>query len=342
MKKLRTTIKDIAEKTGLSITTVSLVLNNKPSRIKSETKELVMRTAKEMNFQPNQLAVSLISKRTQTLGLIISDISNRFFATLARGVEDECGKNNWNVILCNSSNRHDRDLKYIQLLANKSVDGILYVMSADSDWEKAKESCALMHRLNLPFVMIDRIIEQENNYCVLLDHKLGGYLATKHLADLGHKRIGCIMGPIHLSSTVDRLDGYKRALEEAGIEYDERILYAGNYDIEGGIAGMEYLADKNVTAIFAFSDMIACGVYRQLKMCNIKIPTEISVVGYDDVLINDILEVSLTTIKQPIYEIGREATKQIIKVIEKGTVVGDKTVMFKPELIIRNSTSKPL
>ena len=335
---MRTTIKDIAAKTNLSVTTVSLVLNNKPSKISQKTKELVLKTAKELHYRPNQLAVSLIKKRTKTIGLIVSDIRNNFFSSLAKGIEDECRKNGWTLILCNTSDNHQRDIEYINVLASKSVDGILYCMSIDSNLENFKQSYDLLGTLNIPFVMIDRSYPVPNPAIVRLDHIRGGYMATRHLLELGHRQIACVTGPNYLEDSRDRLHGYKKALDEAHITFDESLIFEGGYDMNSGIAAVDALFGKKFTAIFAFNDMMAYGVYKGLKAHELHVPADISVIGYDDIFLSEILEVPLTTIKQPIGLMGCAATKKLIAMIEDKPLA-EKTTIFEPELIVRKSTA---
>jgi LacI family transcriptional regulator len=333
------TIKDIAAKTKLSVTTVSLVLNGKQSKIPQKTKDLVIKTAEELHYRPNQLAVGLITKRTKTIGLIVPDIRNNFFSSLAKGIEDECRKNGWTVILCNTSDIHERDLEYINMLASKGVDGILYCMSSDSDIEKFRECYNLLKMHDITFIMLDRSFQLPGLITAKLNHKKGGYLAAKHLIDLGHRRIACVTGPKHLEDSMQRLDGYMKALKEYGIPYDESIIVEGNYHMESGISAVDKLINKNFTAIFAFNDMMAYGVYKGLKAHGLLVPTDISLVGYDDISISEILEVPLTTIHQPVERMGAAAAKHLIEIIEKGSQ--DKPIpIYSPSLVIRSSTAK--
>jgi len=334
---LRTTIKDIAAKTNLSVTTVSLVLNGKSSKISEKTKELVFKTAMELQYRPNQLAVGLIKKRTKTIGLIVPDIRNNFFSTLAKGIEDECRRNDWTVILCNTSDKHERDIEYINVLASKSVDGILYCMSADSSLEKFKKSYELLNKFNIPFIMVDRSFDMPDCITAKLDHVKGGYIATKYLLELGHKRIACVTGPNNLDDSNRRLVGYKKALKEAGIAFDSSIIAEGNYSMESGIAAVETLIGKNFSAIFAFNDMMAYGVYKGLKKHNLSVPTDISVMGYDDIFLSEILEVPLTTVHQPVEKLGTAAASHLIGFIE-GDLKDNTIVTYPPELVIRKST----
>lgn len=336
---MRITIKDLAKYTGFSTTTISLVLNGKGKKISDKTKELIYDAVKDLGYRPNQIAVGLVKKETKTIGLVISDIRNVFFSNLAKGVEDECRKNGWNLILCNTNDLHQRDMEYIRVLADKGVDGILYAMSADSSFEKASESLELMDSLKIPYIMIDRTVKEKSCNLVATDHFKGGYLATKHLIDLGHKRIACVTGPLYLNDAKNRLDGYKKALYESEILYDPTIIYEGNYTIDSGRDAIDALSGKDYSAVFAFNDMSAYGVYGQLKKYNCAIPDDISLVGYDDIFFSDLLDVPLTSVKQPIYELGIEAAKLIInkKKSEETTI---KEIVLEPKLIVRESTRK--
>lgn len=336
---MRKTIKDIANYTGLSITTISLVLNDKENRIPQKTKDRIFEAVKELNYSSNKIAVGLKKKRTYTIGLIIPDISNTFFSILAKGVEDACRKVGWNLILCNTNEKHSYDMQYIQVLADKGMDGILYTMASDSDDNNIKDSIHLMENLNIPFVMIDRYVEGENIVSIATDHIKGGYLATKHLIDLGHKNIACITGPLNLIDSQNRLLGYKQALEKASIAYNPELIFEGMYTLQSGAEAIKFLSGKQYTAIFAFNDMSAFGAYKELNNRNINVPNDISLIGYDNIFFSNLLNVPLTTINQPIYEIGIEATKLLVNKESSANNKGNH-ITLEPEIIIRSSTKK--
>lgn len=340
-----TTIKDIAAKTNLSTSTVSIVLNNRASRIPKDTRDMVIKAAKELNYRPNQLAVGLVTKRTKTLGLIVPDIRNTFFSNLAKGIEDEARKKGWTVLLCNSNDSHKRDLEYIKMLAGKGVDGILYSMSADSSLENFKEKFSLIQKLGINFLMIDRYLDFPPTFpkidIVSLDHFKGGYLATKHLIDLEHEKIACVTGPQHLSESNDRLKGYRQALYENNIDYDDELIIEGDYHIESGRKAIDKLIEKDFTAVFAFNDMMAFGVLKGLRAYKLSIPGDISVIGYDNIYLSEILDVALTTIHQPIEVMGKGATEYFIDIIDGKKKPLESIPRYSPELIIRESASIP-
>lgn len=337
---MRTTIKDIASYTGFSVTTISLVLNNKANKIPQHTKDLIMDAVKKLDYRPNQVAVGLVKKRTQTVGLIISDVSNVFFSTLAKGVEDACRKQGWNLILCNTNDVHERDLSYIEVLAAKGVDGVIFCMSRDSDKEKARESIELLKKLKIPFVMIDRYLEEADCSSVIVNHVQGGYAAAKHLLELGHRRIGCVTGPLSLQDSKERFVGYQKALQEYGITFEPGWIFEGNYDWESGMKAAEYFAEEkpDVSAIFAFNDMSAYGVYNGLKKKGYLVPGDISLIGYDDIFFSEILDVPLTTVRQPVYDMGVEGVKLLLEEVDSG-VHTKKCITFQPSLVVRESAA---
>ena len=335
------TIKDIAKKTNLSITTVSLVLNDKAPKIPETTKQLVLEAARELNYHPNQIAISLLKKKTKTLGLVIPDIRNDFFSTLAKAVEDEAHKKGWTVILCNTNDHHDRDIEYMHLLASKSVDGILFCMAGDTTLKKFNEVNDLLVSLNIPYVMIDRSFDVDGVHTARIDHRLGGFLATEHLLKLGHRRIACITGPPHLRDSADRLLGYKDALDQYGVDFDEALISNGKYQMNGGFNAINHLNATDFTAVFAFNDMMAIGAYKALKKMDRKIPQDCSIVGYDDITFADMLEVPLTTVRQPITKAGKSAVDFLINHLNNQSSPATHLDVFSPTLVIRESSAPP-
>lgn len=329
------TIKDIAKLANVSITTVSRVINNKSEGVSEETRNRILQLVKELGYQPNAIARGLVTKKTKTIGLIIPDISNPFFPDIARGVEDSAHIYGYNVFLCNTDDNLEKESEYINALKEKYVDGIIFTSSAPSNYEHIME----LIKSGVPVIMMDRRIESEDIYGVFIDNYEGGYLATKHLIDLGHRKIACITGPLNVRNARERLAGYKKGLLENGLEVDEELIFEGDYKINSGIVGTEKLLNNNkdITAIFACNDLMAYGAYETIRSYGYKIPDDISIVGFDDIQLSQILEPQLTTIRQPAYDMGLTAARMLIKLIE-GKKLNKKIVTFKPQLIIRQST----
>jgi LacI family transcriptional regulator len=340
---MRVTIKDIAKKTGLSVSTVSLVLNHKKHRISEETCRRVMQAAEELHYRPNQMAVGLITKKTRTIGLIVPDVTNMFFAEIAKGAEAQCQKSGYSIILCNTNDNPEKDIDYINVLMDRGVDGILFTMAVNSTTNKASECIKIFNQFEKPAILVDRVLNVNNSDngfpSVTVDNELGGYLATCHLLELGHRKIGCITGPMGAQSSQQRLFGYIRALQEFNCPFDQTLIKEGDYHTSSGQILFKEFFKQGVTAVFAFNDMIAYGVYCQAKKIGLHIPQDLSIVGFDDLPFSEILETPLTSMKQPAYEIGECAVKKMIEKINNPQLQTKNTV-FKPELIVRKSTSQ--
>ncbi|WP_321003922.1 LacI family DNA-binding transcriptional regulator [Eisenbergiella porci] len=332
----RTTIKDIASRAGVSITTVSLVLNGKEHRIAQETKKKIINIANELDYRPNQLAIGLITKRTNTIGLIVPDISNTFFGELAKGAEKKAAEKNFNIILCNTNDTASKDYEYLNVLLDRGVDGIILVPSGRGRDETIPKCFTLLEQCQKPFVLADRIKVGDKYSGVTLDQEQGGFIATNHLIQNGHKKIGCITGPLGMLNAYLRYQGYRKAIEEAGIEYHPKWVREGNYHIEDGVELSKALFQEGVTAIFACNDLMAYGVYQSAVRAGIKVPEELSIVGFDDIIFSQFSEVPLTTIHQPTYQMGETAVQKLLALIMDKEEKNEK-IVFKPELIIRNS-----
>jgi len=331
-KNKRTTLKDISNATGFSITTVSLVLNNKPSRISETVKEKIFKTAKEMGYRPNQTAIGLVKQRSKTIGLIVSNISNTFYANLTKGIEKACKELGYNVILCNTDDNFEACEDSIQILADRGIDGIILGMSTDMDEEKAHKSKALLESNNIPFIFVDRFFFSMDSPTVITDNILGGFLATDYLIKMGHKKIVCITGPTQLSDARDRVIGYKRALKANGIELDENYIIDGDYSMKSGIRAFHKIQELDITGVFACSGLMAIGFYKAARKNNYKIPS-------DYYFYMDIMEVPFTTIKQPIFEMGKACAQKIVDLI-KGVKDETNYTILPPQLIIRESVKK--
>ncbi|HBZ80884.1 MULTISPECIES: LacI family DNA-binding transcriptional regulator [Brevibacillus] len=330
------TIKDIAKRANVSTATVSRVINNKSEGISPQTREYIQSIIKELNYQPNALARGLITRKTSTIGLILPDITNPFFPDLVRGIEDAANKAGYSVFLGNSDDNAKKEKKYVQLMTEKKVDGIIFSSTAKYSKDLYDELIAA----DIPVVLIDRGESGDAYSGVYMKNEEGAYMATKHLLEQNHTRIGCISGPPSVQNSQDRVEGYKRALAEAGISVQESWIVSGGYRIDGGYeVAKKMLADGEVTAIFACNDLMAIGVYEAAQELGKSIPRDVSVVGFDDIRLISTLMPKLTTIRQPAYQMGKEAAKILIQSIKKKGIK-QKVVYWEPELMIRQSTTK--
>lgn len=340
--KKRSTIRDVAERAGYSITAVSMVLNNKPVSIPQSTREKIWAAAESLNYRPNQLAVSMITKRSRVLGLIIPDNSNLFFAELSKAIEMEAIKRGYGLLYGNTNNDHARDMEYIQMFMDRRVDGIIYSKSASYDREDEKKCLKALQESQVPFVTVDRRLSDTEGHSVLLNHFKGGYLATRHLVELGHKRIGCFTGPPNLFSSNERLEGYISALAEVGIEYDPTLVFEGDYQLGKEDEAARYLMEKGVTAVFVFNDVMAFGLLRALRKEGLSIPDDLSIIGFDNVPFSDLIQPPLSTIAQPTDKIGQQTVNVLLQLVEKGETEEKRNAwLFEPRLIVRESTAPP-
>ncbi len=333
------TIKDIAKEAKVSVTTVSFVLNGKLDNISEETIKKVKAVADKFNYSPNPIAVGLVTRKTKTIGLIIPDIQNLFFSQMAKHIEGELIKDGYNLILCNTDDKYERDLKTIMTLANRNVDAIIFSPSTQSMFIKnQKKIVELLRKTNIPYLVIDREIDNLGGNMVVNDDLYGGYIATKHLLEHGHRRIGCITGPLNVSSAKKRYEGYIKALREFNLDINKDYIIEGDYHYNSGYYDTKALLSKDITAIFASNDLMAYGVYKACKEFNRKIPEEISVVGFDDLYFSSILDVPLTSVKQDVEQLSKKISAAILNKVSNNEDL--QTIVFKPSLTIRNSVAK--
>ena len=332
-----TTIREVAESAGVSYATVSHVINN-TRLVSPETRQRVLAAMDALNYRPNALARSLRQGKTNTIGLVLPDSANPFFAEISRGIEDEAFKKGYSVFLCNTELDMQRELFYVDVLSKKQVDGIIFVAAGDQ-----ADSLDFLLRRNMPLVMIDRNVPNVEVDAVLTDNQLGGFLATRHLLDLGHTRIACIAGPSSITPSAERIIGYRKALEETGISYDENLIIRGDYHAQSGmdITHSILKMTPRPTAIFALNDLMALGALRAAAEAGYSVPQDLAVVGYDDLEIAHFTNPPLTTIAQPKKEIGAQAVNLLVDRMSRKTRPPSRLVLA-PELIIRRSTQPRL
>lgn len=256
---------------------------------------------------------------------------------MVRGVEDGAHSHRYNIFLCNTNLKPNREKRYIDILMEKGVDGIILEISQGANEEYVDS----VLKNKIPIVLIDEPVKNKNAYNVFTDNFKGGYIATKHLIDLGHKKIACFTGPYSNLTSIERLRGYKKAFKDAGLPIEQDIIMQGLYNKETGYILMSEIIKsfKNITAIFAANDSIAMGVYKSIKEHGFRIPLDYSVVGFDDVYDMQLIEPPLTDISQSSYEMGIKAVEMLAKIL-RGIKPRKKVIVLEPELIIRKSTRK--
>ena len=333
---MKTTIKDVAKAADISITAVSQVLNGKPCRISEEKRELIVRMAKELHYQPNRNAVALATNQTKVIGVILNDISNTYFAEFAKGAQDIATQNGYQILLVNLRNRWGKSVEFARVLGFDNTDGLILTRDIDTP-ELEQYMNSYYYDRKKPVANAGNGEKMFPCGNIIFDNELGGYIATKHLIDNGHRVIGCLTG--HDLTPSSRLNGYKKALEEAGIPYDEELVKSGDYHQEPAELLAKEFYDKGATAIFAFNDLMAYGVYRMAKHNSLKIGEDISVVGFDDLEFSEYLSVPLTSVKQPAYDMGAASCRTLLEMLDNSCQKADN-VYFEPVLVQRASVKR--
>jgi LacI family transcriptional regulator len=336
MKK-KPTIKDIARKAKVSPTAVSMALNERP-RLGKETRKKILRIAKELNYQPNYVARSLVSKKSHTLGLIITTIMNPFYPELAKGIEDKAMELGYNIILCSTNYDLRLEKYYIDILRSKGVDGIIF-----SSVEAHDPNIKPLVDDHFPFILVNRRIfhrtlDKKIDY-IVLNNLSGGYMAMEHLFKLGHRRIGIIAGSLKTSTAIERTEGAKKLLTDYGLKLDPNQLMECNFSKELAYhATKKFLSMKSPpTAIFSENDYMALGVREAIMDAGLKIPENMAFVGFDDIAVTALKGVEITTVSQKKYEMGALAVKILIEKIKNGSPPMANQIILEPELIIRTS-----
>lgn len=330
---MKVTMKQIADSLGVSVATVSKVLNKKDHDISEPTKKLVLDKARELNYSVNEIAKSMKTNRTKTLGIIIPDIKNSFFTDIATAIEEEAIKYGYSIFLSNSYEKLDREIYQIKTLISKRVDGIIIAATNDRDVNKEKKIL-----IDRPIVSIDRHLNYNNVIASIDSDNFGGaYSATKYLIQLGHINIMYISGPVNTNTTKERKDGYIRALKDMNIKINNKFIRHGNYTVDFGYSNIvNNSLPNNITAILCGNDLIAVGVMKALKEKGVSVPKDVSLIGIDNTDISSIVSPSLTTISQPSDKIGKLAVKTLINYINGKEY--NKYIRLNQKLVIREST----
>ncbi len=344
MKFEAVTIKDIARALGISTSTVSRALRDS-YEISPETKQMVLECAEKLNYRPNPIALSLKERRSRSIGVVVCEIANNFFSQVINGIESIAYDRGYNVIISQSRESYERELIDLQYLASRSVDGLLISLSTEThDLTVIKN----LHAKGLPVVFFDRITDEINTHKVIVDNFKGAFEITEHLIKTGHSHIAVVTNSEFLSITHERLAGYKEAMRVNGLPVDENFIQHCFY---GGMIfeEVEDAINKILTqpqrpdAIFATSDKLTIGCLKTLKRRGLKIPDDISLAGFSNTEIAELIDPPLTVIRQPAYEMGKAATELLLQLIESKRPIKDfEKRILTPELQIRESSMKKM
>jgi LacI family transcriptional regulator len=328
------TIKDVAAMAGVSFTTVSHVVNN-TRPVSADVRAKVERAISQLNYVPSAVARSLKARSTATIGLVVPNSTNPYFAELSRGVEDGCAREGYCMFFCNSDDDPAKQRNYLRTLQEKRTDGLI-VASAGDDAVLASS----LTDTREPLVIVDRNIEGLSADLVQIDHERGAYLATKHLLELGHVRIGCITGPVATAVSAMRVHGFIRAMAERGIEIEPSAIVESDFSGAGGQEAAGRLFDTvRPTAIFACNDMMGIGALRVAAERGIRVPHDCSIIGFDDIELSSYTYPALSTVGQSVRALGEAAAHMLIERIS-GVVSGPtRRRVITPRLILRESTA---
>lgn len=341
-----TTIRDVAKRAGVSPITASRALRGS-GYVSAETRSRVELAAAELRYVPNMLANSLRSNRTQTLALVLSDITNPFWTTVARGVEDEASTHGYNVIFCNTDEDAAKQARYLALLLRRRVDGVLLV---PTDGAPAAVHELQAHRVEV--VLLDRHIPGCAVDTVRGDSLHAACQLVEHLLALGHRRIAILTGPRDISTAQERVQGYCAALAAAGIAVDPPLIFFGAYSVDSGqaMARLALARRPRPTALFAANNFIAVGALRALNECGLHVPDDVSLVSFDDLPFSYTREPFLTVAAQPAYALGQTAARLLLERLAaptagNGPIAGNgpapRHIVLPTEIIVRASTAPP-
>ena len=325
-------IYDVARESGVSVFTVSAVVNNK-SHVGKGLREKVEAAIRKLNYRPNLIARSLAKQKTHTIGMIVPDIGNPFFPVVVRGAEDAAQKHGYNLLLCNSDDSLDKEEKAIELLLSKRVDGIL-LTKAGGDFRPPLRQ--MIQEVNIPFVLVMRTYPKLTKDAVITDDYQGAYDAVSHLARAGRKRIALISGPLKVSNAKERWQGFRDALKDKGLPYEEELVVEGDYRIESGFRAGHSLFSHRPDGVYVANHLMTIGLLKAAEEMGMRCPEDYGLVSFDDYPWLGIFRPRLTTVELPKHQLGSEAAELLIQRITGDT---SKPVFKKlqPELRIRES-----
>lgn len=326
---MRVTIKDVAKVAGVSTATVSMVINNKADHISQKTKDTVLKAIEKLDYHPNATARSLVMSQSKTIGLLIPDITNPFFAELAKRLEEQLMREGYITFLGNSGDDKEQEGRYIEEMASRSVDGIIICGLSKGSGDKL----SLLKRKRIPYVILDNRVSQDK-FAIKVDDYEGGKLVANYLLGLNHDVVAFAGNKSDYYNIWNRYNGFSEVLVEAGKRI---LLFETELTKKGGMKIAEELFCSDATAVFCGNDLIAVGIYERARKFHIKLPKQLSIVGFDDMSFADIVVPNLTTVKQPMDKIAEISVKQLLQMIKEKDYEFDEVVV-PVELIIRESS----
>lgn len=328
------TINDVARRAGVSTMTVSRVINNS-SYVSQKTRERVEQAIAELGYVPNALARNLHFKQSRTIALVLADITNPFFTTIARGVEDIASEQGYSVIFCNTDESQIEETRYINILLQNQIGGVLLVPASGGE-----ASVTLLRERGIPVVVLDRRVREVYVDTVRCDSEQGAYELIQHLLGLGHRNIAVLGGPQTVSTAIDRVAGYYRALADGGLDANAALVYYAHFTQESGYQMTQQVlaSQPRPTALFATNNFIAIGAFGALREAGLRVPEDISVVAFDDLPPTLVIDPFLTVAAQPAYEMGQKAVELLLARLTDKTSAEPQEIVLPTQMIVRRSS----
>jgi len=326
------TLTEIAKVAGVSVATVSRVLNNVDHPINEKTRQRILKLAEELNYQPNLVARSLRIDSTNTVGIIIESMMSPFIPPIVSGIQDTLKPAGYLSFILNTNDDPNIEIESLNMLNNRQIDGILFVAT----WDRSPKMVEQM--TTKPHIFIHRHFDSYADNCVAVDERWGARLAVSHLANLGHQRIAFINGDADWDASIYRLKGYQEELKSRGIPYDPELVTNQGWESEHGRSGIETLFNRGVSfsAVFASNDLLAMGAIHALQDRGLLVPQDIAVIGYDDRAFSSFVRPAISTVTLPAYEMGEEAASLLLRMM-KGEITSSKAVEVRGRLLVRES-----
>lgn len=328
-------ISDIAQICNVSKATVSRVINNKIDGVSSETKRRVLETMQQLNYRPSTLARSVATSRSQMVGLIIPDVSNLFYPRLIRGVSDYLDQHDYSLCICNSDSNPIKEKAQLLSMVDRRMDGVILCSGPQNDGYLAEYA-----QYHMPVVLIGRSFDLHlSDGSITGDNVKGAGMAVEHLLGSGNKRILYLDGGAAVSGPIQRYEGYRKTLRNAGLAVNEQLVHFGDFSIEYGYTQVSQLLREGLPfdAVLAGSDLIGIGAVKALQAAGKKIPREVEVIGFDGIEVSEIFEPQLSTVRKPHYDMAREASRLLLSIID-GTVGEIRHITVQPTLVLRKTT----
>lgn len=332
----KVTLSDIAQLTGLSMTSISLVLNDRPNKIPPSTKKLILDAAQSLGYKRIGEAALRRAQDSRSILQIVPDIANSYFAELVQGVDSIIKAHGYRITLSCSNNDPSEDMRTLDSLIDGQTAGVLFTPAVTFDPQQCNH---ILNRLSMPVILVDRTLPSLPLSSMTYNHKKGAYLATRCLLQLGHRKIVCLSGGTAESfSAAERIDGYRWAFAEMGLSADPDWVISGDYTSQSGYTLADQIIKKHCTAVFSCNDMMAYGIYKRARELGIRIPEDLSIIGYDDNEFSNLIHPPLSTVHQSAFVLGQESAKMLLAEMSDQQIA-HQSIFFEPSLMVRTSTA---